>query len=218
MYDHAYISWGAPNKGGNAGKAPDQYLNLFFIEICHSFVQVFRTNLLTNLRIPKRIVDYFTNTIERIFYFAKSKGISINKLSLEIGVSNSYFNKMFKKKASVGSAIVEKILRTYPDLSAEWLLTGSGDVLKTEGINGIIEKKESNSKAQNISPENNVPVPISVNSCPICPERERTIKALKMALDAKQDEVDALRRHLVDKERLIQLLTKSDDRINKQTG
>ncbi|MGV8095577.1 MAG: hypothetical protein AB2L24_27310 [Mangrovibacterium sp.] len=163
-------------------------------------------------------MDYFTNTIERIFYFAKSRGISINKLSLEIGVSNSYFNKMFKKKASVGSAIIEKILRTYPELSAEWLLTGRGDVLKTEGIKGITEKKESNSKAQNISLDNNEPVPIFVNSCLICPEREQTIKALKIALDAKQDEVDALRQHLVDKERLIQLLTKSDEPINKQTG
>jgi transcriptional regulator with XRE-family HTH domain len=163
-------------------------------------------------------VDYFTNTIERIFYFAKSKGISINKLSLEIGVSNSYFNKMFKKKASVGSTIIEKILRKYPDLNAEWLLTGRGDVLKTEGIKGIIEERESNSNSQNISPDNNVPIPIPVNSCPICPEKERTIKALKIALDAKQDEVNALRQHLVDKERLIQLLTKSDERINKQTG
>jgi len=163
-------------------------------------------------------VEYFTKTIERIFYFAELKGISIHKFSMQIGVSNSYFNKMRKNKASVGSDIVEKILRTYPELNAEWLLTGTGDILKInkemrceEDIN-ITKERRLQSGGSDASQEE------PAELCLCCKERERTIDALKAALDAKQGEIDAMHQSLEDKERLIQFLTKSDENINKQTG
>ncbi|MGV8136916.1 MAG: hypothetical protein AB2L20_17030 [Mangrovibacterium sp.] len=162
-------------------------------------------------------MEYFTKTIERIFHFARFKGISINKFSTQVGVSNSYFTKMRKNNASVGSDIIEKILRIYPELNAEWLLTGTGDILKATketrhkedtGIATERELQHSSSESREALQE----------LCLCCKERERIIDALKTALNAKQGEINALLQSLEDKERLIKFLTKSDENINKQIG
>ena len=162
-------------------------------------------------------MEYFTKTIERIFYFAELKKISINKFSTQIGVSNSYFNKMRKNKASVGSDIIEKILRIYPELNAEWLLTGNGDILKAE-------KEMRCEKDISIPEEGRLPhgertsQDVPEELCLCCKDRERIIDALEAALDARNGEINAMRQSLEDKERLIQFLTKSNEDINKQTG
>lgn len=69
-------------------------------------------------------------SIHRLIEFITSKGVSLNKLSIDLGLSNSYFSKMVRNSGSIGSDIIEKIIRIYPDLNAEWLLTGYGDMIK----------------------------------------------------------------------------------------
>ncbi len=71
-----------------------------------------------------------TKTIDRIYEYITYAGQSLNKLSIELGLSNSYFSKMLKNKGSVGSDIIENILRIHPDLNADWLITGRGSMLK----------------------------------------------------------------------------------------
>jgi transcriptional regulator with XRE-family HTH domain len=93
-------------------------------------------------------MEYFTKSVQRLAYFIETKGLSLNKLSMQIGVSNSYFSKMVRNNASIGSDILEKILRAFPDLNAEWLLTGAGemtnDLLKVGEIDQslLIVKKD----------------------------------------------------------------------------
>ncbi|WP_412664858.1 transcriptional regulator [Bacteroides nordii] len=70
-----------------------------------------------------------TKTIHRLSEYITNTGTSFNKLALELGVSNSYFSKMLKNGGSVGSDIIENILRIYPNLNANWLLTGEGSML-----------------------------------------------------------------------------------------
>lgn len=69
-------------------------------------------------------------SIHRLQEYITTKGISLNKLSLELGLSNSYFSKMVRNSGSIGSDIIEKIIRLYPDLNADWLLTGNGCMIK----------------------------------------------------------------------------------------
>lgn len=71
-------------------------------------------------------------TINRLKQYADYKGISLNKISIEIGVSNSYFSKMLKNNASIGSDILEKVLLKYEDLNPCWLLSGKGEMLPSE--------------------------------------------------------------------------------------
>lgn len=73
-----------------------------------------------------------TKTIHRLSEYTTKMGISFNKLAIELGLSNSYFNKMVKNGGSIGSDIIENILRIYPDISADWLLTGNGSMLRSE--------------------------------------------------------------------------------------
>jgi len=71
-----------------------------------------------------------TKLIHRLDEYITAKGVSFNRLAIDLGLSNSYFSKMVKNSGSVGSDVIEKILRFNPELSAEWLLTGEGDMIK----------------------------------------------------------------------------------------
>lgn len=75
-------------------------------------------------------MENFTKTADRIKEFIDYKKVSVNKFSKTVGASNSYFNKLFKNKSSIGSDRLTRILNEYQDLNSEWLLTGEGEMLK----------------------------------------------------------------------------------------
>ena len=68
--------------------------------------------------------------IDRLKAFIDESGLSLNKFDETIGVGNGYIGKQIKRKASIGSDVIEKIVRSYPDLSVNWLITGEGQMLK----------------------------------------------------------------------------------------
>lgn len=65
---------------------------------------------------------------DRIMQFIDYKGIRINAFEKSIGVSRSYITNTKNISAEVASLI----LRTYSELSAEWVLTGEGSMIKKE--------------------------------------------------------------------------------------
>lgn len=121
-------------------------------------------------------MDYFTKTIQRLVYFIDSKGINFNKLSIEIGVSNSYFSKMVRNNASIGSDILEKILRKFPDLNPSWLLTGSGEM-----IIDPLKIGENNIEALPIRKDELPPGP-----CRQCEGKDQIIAALQDTIPIKK--------------------------------
>lgn len=68
---------------------------------------------------------------DKIFAFLKKKGISKTEFYTETGIEPSNF-KGKNKESLPGSAMLVKILTRYPDLSADWLLTGQGNMMKQE--------------------------------------------------------------------------------------
>lgn len=72
------------------------------------------------------------NIVKRIIQIAEYKNLSMNKLSIMIGVSNAYFSKQLKNDANVGSHIIEKIVSLFPDINTHWLITGEGDMIQGE--------------------------------------------------------------------------------------
>lgn len=69
-------------------------------------------------------------TIDRLMEFIRYAGLSARQFDLSIGASNGYILRMEKNNASIGSDVIENIIKTYPQLDVVWLLTGEGTMLK----------------------------------------------------------------------------------------
>lgn len=87
------------------------------------------------------------NFIERLQYYMTQKGINDNKITVDAGLSTGLIGKAKKNGKAMNSVNIEKILLAYPDLNSDWLLTGRGEMLKTNCI-------ETNS-SETISPIGN---------------------------------------------------------------
>ena len=73
--------------------------------------------------------------IERLKEYLDSRGISNSRAEKDCGFSNGLISNAYKTKTAMGSDKIEKILTAYPELSAEWLLRGTGSMLITETPN-----------------------------------------------------------------------------------
>ena len=69
-------------------------------------------------------------TIDRLMEFIRYAGLSARQFDMSIGASNGYILRMEKNNASIGSDVIENIIKTYPQLNVVWLLTGEGAMLK----------------------------------------------------------------------------------------
>lgn len=61
--------------------------------------------------------------------FIENSELSARQFDLSIGASNGYILRMKKNNASIGSDVIENIIKTYPQLNIIWLLTGKGQML-----------------------------------------------------------------------------------------
>lgn len=71
-------------------------------------------------------------TVDRLMQFIKYAGLSARQFDLSIGASNGYTLRMKKNSASIGSDVIENIIRTYPQLNLVWLITGEGEMLNPD--------------------------------------------------------------------------------------
>ncbi len=70
-------------------------------------------------------------TIDRLIQFISHIGMSARQFDISIGASNGYTLRMKKNQASVGSDVIETILKVYPQLNVAWLITGEGEMIKS---------------------------------------------------------------------------------------
>jgi len=78
--------------------------------------------------------------IDRLAEYIRFKGISLNAFDKSVGLSNGYIGKQITKRASIGSDILENIFCTYADLSIVWLMSGAGDMIKTEKLPSVVQE------------------------------------------------------------------------------
>lgn len=71
-----------------------------------------------------------SKTINRIVEFVNHMGMSVRQFDISIGAANGYTLRMQKNNASVGSDVIERIVKTYPRLNLVWLITGKGPMFK----------------------------------------------------------------------------------------
>ena len=70
--------------------------------------------------------------IDRIYQYLEYKSFKIADFEKKNSISNGYLSKMRQRSASIGEDILNQILENCPDISPEWLLTGSGNMLRSE--------------------------------------------------------------------------------------
>lgn len=65
----------------------------------------------------------------RLKQFIKASNLSLRAFEKSIDVSNGVIRRFIDEETSIKSETIIRILTTYPDLSAEWLLRGNGEML-----------------------------------------------------------------------------------------
>lgn len=71
---------------------------------------------------------------ERIIQFLEYKGITKNKFYVETGISNGTLDKV----SGLSLETVEKFYNVYPEINPDWLITGKGEMIKSEKNLNII--------------------------------------------------------------------------------
>ncbi len=71
---------------------------------------------------------------ERIIQFLEYKGITKNKFYVETGISNGTLDKV----SGLSLETVEKFYNVYPEINPDWLITGRGEMIKSEKNLSII--------------------------------------------------------------------------------
>ncbi|WP_188465508.1 helix-turn-helix transcriptional regulator [Marivirga lumbricoides] len=70
--------------------------------------------------------------IDRIQFFIAQKGISMRQFEMSIGASNGVISNAIKNSKDIRASWLSIIIETYPEIDANWLLTGKGEMISKE--------------------------------------------------------------------------------------
>lgn len=73
-----------------------------------------------------------SNPLKRIKDYIDFKNIKISVFEKSAGFSNGLFGGQLKRGKTIGVDKLENILKAYPDLNANWVLTGKESMLRNE--------------------------------------------------------------------------------------
>jgi transcriptional regulator with XRE-family HTH domain len=68
---------------------------------------------------------------DRLKEFMVQKSLNAADLADKIGVQRSNISHILNGRNLPGSQFIEKLLNVFPDLNADWLITGHGEMLKS---------------------------------------------------------------------------------------
>ena len=74
--------------------------------------------------------------IERLKEFIKTQGLKNSTFEKRAGLGNGYISKV---KGSPSPEKCEDILKAFPELSREWLLTGRGEMLNSPDSVSVVD-------------------------------------------------------------------------------
>lgn len=71
--------------------------------------------------------------LDNISILAEKEGVTIGALERQIGASKGVLSRAIANGTDIQAKWIQAIVENYPHLSAEWLLTGEGDMMKRTG-------------------------------------------------------------------------------------
>lgn len=79
--------------------------------------------------------------LQRVISICRQKSVSESQFAKMIGSNQKTINQQFRGERSISLDTISKILSSFEDVSAEWLLRGEGDMYRTSNMD--YEKSES---------------------------------------------------------------------------
>jgi|SRR5699024_11138876 len=128
-------------------------------------------------------------TIDRISKIIDYKNISLNSFDKKINASNAYIGKQIRKRASIGSDVIEKIISEFPEINPVWLITGEGEMLKDASA----ESKTNPSKNNKEDKSEEETVRIELRYCKeMVKSKEKIINLLEETNSLKDEKLKVL--------------------------
>ena len=153
------------------------------------------------------MIDFFG----RLDMFMRYRGLNDNKISLTAGISNGLIGKG-RKRGGISQENISKLIHAYPELDANWLLTGRGSMLREQSapevapppsepaFPGFIEKIQDLSvKVGRLEAENE-------HLRAVIEAKQREIEAKQREIEAQRMKIEARQKEIEDKERQIKLM------------
>ena len=153
------------------------------------------------------MIDFFG----RLDMFMRYRGLNDNKISLTAGISNGLIGKG-RKRGGISQENISKLIHAYPELDANWLLTGQGSMLREQSapevapppsepaFPGFIEEIKSLSVKVGRLEAENEHLRAAIEA------KQREIEAQQREIEAQRREIEARQREIEDKERQIKLM------------
>lgn len=151
---------------------------------------------------------------ERLIFFIRHLNIGQGKFEAQCGLANGYVNNI---RRSVTPNKLQQIARQYPELNTGWLMTGEGEMLKSEAINigttgningnnnsgcGAVTQTIGDNSGQNAGRDiNNPPCPnAALNMLNELKElrhlAEQQLQVYASSLDKKDEQIRAAHQHI----------------------
>lgn len=93
-------------------------------------------------------VKSFDKIKQRLLQFAKSQGLIMGDFYKKIELAHSNFSGEALCSALKSDNIV-KVLTVYPELSADWLLLGKGEILRKNNLKNPVQQDNEQAPVQN---------------------------------------------------------------------
>lgn len=84
---------------------------------------------------------------DRINQLLNSEGLSASKFADIIGVQRSSMSHILSGRNNPSLDFIQKIMRSFPNVSGDWLISGSGEMTKSQDSSSLFQEliKEENS-------------------------------------------------------------------------
>lgn len=129
---------------------------------------------------------------DRIIQFLKEKNLTSTKFADEIGVQRSSISHILSGRNKPSFDFIEKMLKAYPDIDAQWLITGKGNMLSNQP--SLFNQSNQNNEKSSSSRELNIQ-----NS----PMKEHLISNSDEVIEEKEENMDLHKKKNREIERVI---------------
>lgn len=129
---------------------------------------------------------------EVIFFLKENKKIrNQQQFCEEIGVNKAIISQIINEKLQVSNKMFRKIANTYPFIEVEWLLTGKGDMIKSENTTTQTFKGDNNISVSGNN-NSNIHSGTDKDATDTIQQLNSVIALLKAEIETKNKQIDTL--------------------------